>query len=175
MNYRAILKVYKDERKLTDDETAFLNTLRKMNESEIVLLIESLSDKSQKKAGKKSASKSSGKSAKGRCQAELVSGATCNMVAWHGIHDAAQKDKYVESHEFLPAKSARASSLQQQISSGNSGRSPIQSPAAATVLDDDTIRCQFTRADNRPCHLLPDHNIHHLESAAEYHPFVLPA
>lgn len=131
MSLRQVLTIYNTERQLSDDETALLNTLRKMTDAERGMFVEGLADKSQKKAGKKGASKSSG-------------------------------------------KSARASSLQQQISSGNSGRSPIQPPAAATVLDDDTVRCQFIRRDAAPCHLLPDHNVHHLESAAEYHEFVPP-
>lgn len=54
MNYRAILKIYAAERQLTDDETAFLNTLRKMSESERQMFVEGLQDKPHKKASRKS-------------------------------------------------------------------------------------------------------------------------
>lgn len=131
MNIRNVLRAYTLQRQLTDDETALLNTLRSLSDPERELLVESLSP-SQKKAGKKSVSKSSGKTAKGRCQAELVSGATCNMLAWHGIHDAAQKDKYVESHEFLPSKSSRASGMAAAISRS------LESSRKAAVADDDS-------------------------------------
>lgn len=64
MNYRAILKVYSAERRLTDDETAFLNTLRAMNDSERELLVESLSpEKPVSRARKKPAGKKSARAA----------------------------------------------------------------------------------------------------------------
>lgn len=73
------------------------------------------------------------------------------------------------------SKSARASSLQQQIS----GRAQSAIRPSTEVTDDNgsnssDVRCQFTRADGRPCHLLPDHNIHHLATANEFHEFQPP-
>lgn len=53
MNFRAVLKVYNGLRQLTDDESALLNTLRAMNDTERELLVESLQP--QKAAGKKAA------------------------------------------------------------------------------------------------------------------------
>lgn len=73
MNYRAILKAYIAERGLTDDETAFLNTLRKMTDAERGMFVEGLTDKSQKKAGKKSASKLPGKTARASGMASAIS------------------------------------------------------------------------------------------------------
>lgn len=40
--------------------------------------------------------------------------------------------------------------------------------------DDGSGRCQAKRSDDRICMLLPDHNIHHLTTANEYHEFVAP-
>lgn len=167
MNLRNVLRVYSLMRQFDDDESALLNTLRSLSDPERELLVESLSP-SQKKAGKKSASKSPGKSAhasslestikargNGLCVAELTStGKPCGMARPHVIHSDHNQD--VNAHNFLSA--AR---LQEQ-----------QNPTVGGFADDtDDTRCQFTRADSRPCHLLPDHNIHHLESAAEYHEF----
>lgn len=111
--------------------------------------------KKPKKAGKKSASGI-------RCQAELVSGATCSMTASHGIHDPEQASNYVESHEFLAKKSKRQISL--------SGA--IQRAGKARMNDDgDGERCAVMRGDGEVCELLPDHNIHHLQNQPLYHEF----
>jgi len=61
MNLKTVLRTYALLRQLTDDETALLNTLRQMNESERELLVESLAPAkvvSKKKATKKAASTS---------------------------------------------------------------------------------------------------------------------
>lgn len=71
-------------------------------------------------------------------------------------------------------KSTRSESLKQQIS--GRGQSLVQPSATATTDDTDDsthTRCQFIRADGKLCFLLPDHNIHHLPTAMEYHGFVV--
>lgn len=42
------------------------------------------------------------------------------------------------------------------------------------VLSSGGNRCQFKREDGRTCMLLPDHNIHHLTTAREYHYYFAP-
>lgn len=74
MNYRAILKIYIAERGLTDDETAFLNILRRMSDNDRALFVEQLSDKPQKKPGKKSAGKGASKSARASSLQQQISG-----------------------------------------------------------------------------------------------------
>lgn len=56
MNIRNVLKTYANLRQLTDDETALLNTLRSLNDSERELVVQSLQPE---KAGKKSSKKPS--------------------------------------------------------------------------------------------------------------------
>lgn len=73
MNYRAILKIYTAEHQLTDNETAFLNTLRQMSESERQMFVEGLQDKPHKKASKKSS-----KSRKATSLAEQIKSTTGN-------------------------------------------------------------------------------------------------
>jgi len=60
MNLRNVLRTYALLRSLTDDESALLETLRQLSESERELLVESLSP--GKVTGKKAAKKSSSKS-----------------------------------------------------------------------------------------------------------------
>lgn len=55
MSLRQVLTIYNAERRLDDDDIAWLDRLRNMTDAERALLIEQLSDKPQKKAGKKSA------------------------------------------------------------------------------------------------------------------------
>lgn len=69
-------------------------------------------------------------------------------------------------------KSKRAAEL------GDTIRSRTQQKPTTMTSDIDIFsdeRCQFIRADGKPCKLLPDHNIHHLATANEYHPFVSSA
>lgn len=101
----------------------------------------------------------------------------CSKTKGHGYHKDSGSDSY---HEFQSApkpvkKSTRAASLQQQIS--GTGSSLIQPPAGMTRDSDDSThaRCQFTRSDGKLCLLLPDHNIHHLPTAMDYHEFVAPS
>lgn len=138
MSLRQVLTIYNAERQLSDDETALLNTLRKMTDSERGMFVEGLTDKSQKKAGKKSASKSSGKSSRASGMASAIG---------RSLESSRKAVVADDDSEF-------------------------QRKVQEVVIDDDTVRCQFTRADNKPCHLLPDHNIHHLATAAEFHEFV---
>src|SRR4026207_2537578 len=61
MNLKTVLRTYALLRQLTDDETALLNTLRGMSDSERELLMESLqpgTGTGKKKVGKKTASPS---------------------------------------------------------------------------------------------------------------------
>lgn len=130
MNMKNVLKTYSLLRQLTDDESALLETLRAMNDSERELLVETLSP--QKSSSKKPSSKSAGKGAKSRraegMQAQLntrLAGqerrreqpmALCSYVSddgddptecgeaeTSGIHDATMG--YRNYHPFQPAAS----------------------------------------------------------------------
>ena len=120
MNYRAILKVYRLERELNSDETAFLNTLRRMSDTERELTVEALSPAAPKRATKKPASKGASKSrratslagviggtAKGFCVYRIALGTTCNETESNPIHDPATG--YAGYHEFQPATAQAAS------------------------------------------------------------------
>lgn len=75
-------------------------------------------------------------------------------------------------------RSSRGESLKQQIS--NRAQSATR-PSAAPITDSDNNddgnapRCQAKRSDGRICMLLPDHNIHHLTTVVDHHPFVSTA
>lgn len=168
-NLKLILKTYSALRQMNPDDLALLETLRKFNDGEREAFVETLSDKPQKKSSKKSAGKSSA-----RCQAELVSGAACNMAASHGIHDPDQKHNYGESHKFLAKKSPRASSLSEAVK-GNLQR---REPTVGGFADDaDMVRCTREIGDEkglRPCGEEADANIHHLCTHPLYHSFSPP-
>lgn len=81
-------------------------------------------------------------------------------------------------------KSRHASSLGQQIQkrqrrtaadeSDDDNRfdgAGAQAAREEFLSDSSGVRCQFTRADGKLCLLLPDHNIHHMKTANEYHEF----
>lgn len=142
-----------------DEYEAFLDMVAPLLEVEVT------AKKPQKKSTKKSGV---------RCQAELVSGAKCNMTASHGIHDEAQKKNYAESHEFLSkssSKSQRASGMAAQLKSRTDEQRQATTNRTSANDDDNQQRCTVLRDDNKPCGLLPDHNVHHMKSARGYHPF----
>lgn len=117
MNIKSVLRTYSLLRQLSDDETALLETLRAMNDSEREALVETLSPQPVKKAGKKSASKKSSR-ASGMAQAikeSLDRGraaikpddddsdgrcSQCDMTADMPIHDP--NGGYISHHPFSP-------------------------------------------------------------------------
>lgn len=79
------------------------------------------------------------------------------------------------------SKSTRGESLRQQISKplkafDDNDDTGKQVTEAQEIVGREVVeeRCQFVRADGKPCLLLPDHNIHHMTTAREYHYFVAP-
>lgn len=133
MNLRNVLKTYSLLRTLSDDETALLNTLRGMNESERELLVESLAGKTVKKTTKKSSKSSASKSPRasslqqqiqGRSKAASTNGGPCTFLypddapAYAGqvctgdgnnpIHDPVMG--YSGYHEFQPAEQMASAS-----------------------------------------------------------------
>lgn len=110
MNLRNVLRTYALLRQLTDDETALLNILRGMNDSERELLVESLSP--QKAAVKKR--RAAAKSPRAQSLAAAIqqtpkietdtgnvrcAGEDCNARAADPIHDPA--GGYFGYHEFV--------------------------------------------------------------------------
>ena len=199
MSFKDILKVFKLERELTDDETALLNTLRGMSESERELLAETLGPAVKAKA-KPTATKR---------VIEHCAFGNCGLTRRAAVHKISTTDGY---HEFLaqsnvpaqPTKSRHASSLAGAIKKKTGDKEPrcIACYEIAThsnhdldngghefttdlakrvnaVLDgatkpdpDDEERCTATREGGRTCNLLLDHNVHQMKTAMGYHEFV---
>lgn len=129
-NFSLILRTYTAMRQMSPDDLALLNTLRALNDVDRQKLIETMSDKPQKKSSKKSAG-GGGRS----------------------------------------SKSARAAGMAKTL---NGNLSQRRQETIDDVVERDTEepdRCHFIRADGNPCKLLPDHNIHHMTTANEYHEF----
>lgn len=149
MNIRNVLRTYALLRQLSDDESVLLQTLRGLNDGERELLVESLQPaKTTKKPTQ---------------QRKIEHCAACDYTRRAAVHkDTSSKDY----HEFQSSKpkSPRASALASQLSKAHSAPS-----------GDDDERCVYKRDDGRVCFLLPDHSVHHLESAMGYHPFASSA
>lgn len=127
MNIRNVLKTYANLRQLTDDETALLNTLRQLNDTERELLVASLQPEKVIKRASKKPSKS--KRASGIESAISRSNATqtrlrrpctyqvddngglvdCGEMQSNPIHDATFA--YVGYHEFVPASTEQSKSV----------------------------------------------------------------
>jgi hypothetical protein len=148
VNFKLVLKAYSILRQLADDESALLDTLRTLTDTERDLLVESLSPaKSTKKATKKSASKSSrasgmaaaiGKSlnqqraASAKCVYVSEDGddpTECGELEGNGIHDPALG--YRNYHPFAP--SSPASTAHNQSSASNGERSGTVSSVGETI------------------------------------------
>lgn len=137
MSLRQVLTIYNAERQLTDDETALLNTLRKMTDAERGMFVDGLSDKPQKKSAKKSTTKPATKStraqslqgaikktpkaldggvSKMRCSQE-----NCGEYADNPIHDLFMG--YAGHHPFTPSApvATAASKWSRQSSADGSG------------------------------------------------------
>jgi hypothetical protein len=123
MNLKNVLRTYSLLRLLTNDESALLETLRSLSESEREQLVESLSP--GKAVGKKRKVKSGGKSSRAASLAEQIKSSkrqgperrSCTYVHPDGggicswdeqalIHDA--KGGYQGYHEFQPPQVAAA-------------------------------------------------------------------
>lgn len=153
MNLRNVLRAYSHLRQLTDDESALLETLRAMNDSERELLVESLQDKPVTKKG----------SATTRVYEHC---AQCDKTKGHSFHKDSSSDGY---HEFQPPakslkKSPRAASLQQQIQSRAS---------SATGTPKSVSRCTYKFEDGgETCEAIASDPIHDQTFGyAGYHPF----
>lgn len=105
MSYKDVLRVFKLERDLTDNETALLNTLRSMSESEREMLAETVGPV-----------KVATKSSKPATRRNIEHCGICDFTRRAAHHKEGHKD-YHEFHSRTerPAKSARASSLASAI------------------------------------------------------------
>jgi hypothetical protein len=146
MNLRNVLKTYSLLRSLTDDESALLETLRAMNDSERELLVKSLAP--AKATTKKPAKKPATTREYDHC---LRCGTT--------KRDSSHKDQASpDYHEFQSSqgKSARAVKLAEQIK----GAGKLK-----TV-------CAFVYADGSACNQSGDNPIHEANGGyAGYHEF----
>lgn len=115
MNIKSVLRTYSLLRQLTDDETALLETLRAMNDSEREALVETLSPQPARKSStKKSASKKSSRASSLEQQIQkrgrlAISDTwengdeSCEHCQWppdHNIHHLETTEAY---HPFSPA------------------------------------------------------------------------
>lgn len=182
MNLRNVLRAYSLLRQLSDDESALLNILRALNDNDREQLIATMSDKPQKKAGKKPSIRVA---ADARCIGYPPGSVqVCGLLKKDLIHHSRTAAAF---HEFIPppGKSKHATSLASAIKGATGDVTvPLTGVEAKSSvgqlgvkIEEDGIlssggnRCEFIRADNKPCHLLPDHNIHHMKTANEYHEF----
>lgn len=129
MNLKLVLRTYSALRQLTDDESALLNTLRAMNDTERELLVESLQP--QKAAGKKAAKarKSASKSPRATSLSSVIQrtpktkddddsssqqcsyqmgNETCDATISDPIHD--ESFGYTGYHTFVPPAQAATAS-----------------------------------------------------------------
>lgn len=161
MNIKLVLSTYSKLRQLTDDETALLETLRRMTDTERELLVETLSP--QKQAGKKTARKP----APEHC---VTRGAP--------QRDPSHKLGSPDYHQYLASsksssKSPRAQSLSGAIqrrakmraSDDNDGSDPSHLPQYCLAMVDDN-------GGEIACGKTADENIHHLRTNPDYHEFV---
>lgn len=145
-NFNLVLRTYTAMRQMTADDLALLNTLRALGDTDREKLIEAMSDNPQKKAGKKSADGGGGRKSKHASSlASAIKGTAGDVTV------------------PLTGVEAKTSVGQLGVKIEEDG-----------VLSSGGGRCQFVRADGKLCLLLPDHNIHHMTTAREYHEFVAP-
>lgn len=145
MNLKNVLKTYSLLRQLSDDETALLNTLREMNDAERELLVESLQpEKSAKPERNQQA----------RCTHIYSSGLVCNGVARNTVH---HNTNHLDFHQFTTEKQKKSKHAQ-------SLEGAVRRTPKLKVDDDDDGFCAA-------CHVQIGHNVHHLESLPDYHPF----
>lgn len=135
MSYKDVLKIFKLERELSDDESALLNTLREMSDTDRELLAETLGPPVKGKVGKTAATR------------KIEHCEICDYTR-RAVHhkDIGHKDY----HEFQPSfdgprklKSARASSLAEKIAGTASGNSK---PALCTFEIDGKV-CKGSEND----------------------------
>lgn len=150
MSLRQVLTIYNAERQLTDDETALLNTLRRMNDNERELLVKGLApEKKSKKA----------ETAKKR---NLERCSTCDFTRRAAHH---KDDEMVGYHAFESPKRPRASSLQQQIQ----GRAKAVAPTADS--DPDAV-CSYKYDSGMICDTSSGNPVHDpTQGYAGYHEF----
>lgn len=150
MSYKDVLKIFKLERELSDDESALLNTLREMSDTDRELLAETLGPPVKGKVGKTAATR------------KIEHCEICDYTR-RAVHhkDIGHKDY----HEFQPSfdgprklKSARASSLAEKI--------------AGTARGTETVLCTY-ELNGKVCKGLEDDAIHDKSMGyGGYHPFV---
>lgn len=118
MNLRNVLRAYSLLRQLSDEESALLQTLRLTNETERALLVETLSDKPQKKSSKKSAGKGGKSRHASSLQQQIQGTATGKPHLGEGpvcgicAHTEDYEDHFKPSphyHEFQPPATTAAS------------------------------------------------------------------
>lgn len=154
MSYKDVLKVFKLERELSDDETALLNTLRDMTDAEREMTVEAFGG-------------SMGKVGKGAVSRSLKKLKQCDIC---GISKRAAHHRDVnhpDYHEFdaggqagTEKKSKRALELAEKLPK------PLGQGVKADEYEDagDEL-CAKCGGDG-------DNNVHHKRTDPDYHPFV---
>lgn len=122
-NFRNVLKAYTLLRSLNDDETALLETLRGLSDTERELTVAALSPATSKKSTKKAATKTASKSRRAASLGAAIgsrSNHTPNVLCGFQYHDESFCDQpqsnlvhdktagYAGYHEFQPPKSVTA-------------------------------------------------------------------
>lgn len=164
MSYRDALKVFKLERELSDDETAFLSTLRQMGEmsdSDRELIAETLAPTPVKPAKKPTTERN------------IEHCVACNYTR-RAIHhkDAAHKDY----HEFQSSSAQKKSKHAASISEAIQGTAGAAGKVAAANDDESDSNKPGIVGGCSHCGEPADYPIHDLNGGyMTYHPFVEPS
>lgn len=133
MNLRHVLRAFGLLRQLTDDETALLETLRNLNDTERELLMESLGP--QKRAAKKPASKAASKSRRAASLGAAIQGTATGkphlgegpfcMVCSHVEDYEDHQHPSPHYHPFVPPARSAASQSSPNGANGPSTASSV--------------------------------------------------
>lgn len=169
MSYKDVLRVFKLERELTDDETATLNTLRRMASSpaDVEATVEAFGGSMGK-----------GKPARATTTRNIEHCAACDYTKRAAVHKNENAKGYHVFQSTKPTmtvaeaakKSARASSIAERLPKPL-GQGVKADEYGGFADDTDIQRCTVIRDNGKPCNLLPDHNVHHMQTAMGYHEF----
>lgn len=154
MSYRDVLRIFKLERELTDDETALLNALRETTEADRIATVEAFGGTMGKASSKSAKVKTATTRKYERCD-------VCNLTRRAVEHRDTDANGYHEFQSSKP-KSARASSIAEKVAKVNAGNG---TPTTKPLLCDYSI-------DGKVCKGTVNDAIHDEGMGyAAYHPF----
>lgn len=152
MSYKDVFDVFKRERRLNNDETALLNSLRHMTDTERELLAETLGPPAKVKSAKPATKKFK------KCDVCGVS----RKAARHRDTSLPDYHEFDEGHRPMANKSARATGMAAQLNRNLQSQQRVTTPAL----------CSY-EIDGKVCHGEEGDGIHDKSLGyGNYHPFV---